>query len=133
MSEEDAFQAALDADPDDHHTRLVFADWLDDRDDPRGPGYRALGMGEHRPSKWAAFRQWFWWKWKDGGYAERHPDMLPADWFNAIPGRKDSGVAWPAGHQQLSRRSAEDAAALAFATLPPARRDELLSGKAVPA
>jgi uncharacterized protein (TIGR02996 family) len=36
MSEEAAFIAALVADPSDRTTALVFADWLDDHDDPRG-------------------------------------------------------------------------------------------------
>ena len=35
MTTEDDFQQALDANPDDHHTRLVFADWLQERGDPR--------------------------------------------------------------------------------------------------
>lgn len=37
MNDEAAFIAALAADPDDRTTALVFADWLDDRGDPRGP------------------------------------------------------------------------------------------------
>ncbi|MBN9120212.1 MAG: TIGR02996 domain-containing protein [Planctomycetes bacterium] len=34
MTSEDDFQAALDPDPDDHNTRLVLADRLQERDDP---------------------------------------------------------------------------------------------------
>ena len=33
MTTEDDFQRALDANPDDWQTRLVFADWLEDRGD----------------------------------------------------------------------------------------------------
>lgn len=36
MSDEVAFLNAIRANPDDDTTRLVYADWLDDRDDPRG-------------------------------------------------------------------------------------------------
>jgi uncharacterized protein (TIGR02996 family) len=36
MSEENAFLAAIKARPDDDLPRLVYADWLDERDDPRG-------------------------------------------------------------------------------------------------
>lgn len=36
MPDEEAFLAAIRAQPDDDTARLVFADWLDDRDDPRG-------------------------------------------------------------------------------------------------
>jgi uncharacterized protein (TIGR02996 family) len=35
MSEEQAFLSAIMANPDDHTTKLVYADWLDERDDPR--------------------------------------------------------------------------------------------------
>ena len=44
MTTEEDFQKALDANPDDWQTRLVFADWLQDRDDPRADGYRALAV-----------------------------------------------------------------------------------------
>ena len=40
MSEEAAFVAALAANPTDKTAALVFADWLDDRGDPRGPMLR---------------------------------------------------------------------------------------------
>ena len=43
VTTEDDFQRALDKNPDDWQTRLVFADWLEERDDPRAEGYRALG------------------------------------------------------------------------------------------
>ena len=48
MTDESAFQAALDADPADFALRLVFAGWLEERGDWRAAGYR--WMGEHR--KW---------------------------------------------------------------------------------
>ncbi len=41
MSEDDAFVARLRAKPDDETARLVYADFLDDRDDPRGAYLRA--------------------------------------------------------------------------------------------
>ncbi|MCI0705423.1 MAG: TIGR02996 domain-containing protein [Planctomycetia bacterium] len=49
MNEEQAFLAAISANPADATTRLVFADWLTDRDDPRGEWLRvrtqlALGI-----------------------------------------------------------------------------------------
>jgi uncharacterized protein (TIGR02996 family) len=40
--EEEAFLAALLKQPADNLTRLVYADWLDERDDPRGPYLRLL-------------------------------------------------------------------------------------------
>jgi uncharacterized protein (TIGR02996 family) len=39
MSDEEAFLAALKANPADDTTRLVFADWLDDRDEPAKAQY----------------------------------------------------------------------------------------------
>ena len=51
---EQGFLQALREDPEDHTTRLVYADWLDDRDDPRGVFLRAeielvaLPAGEER-------------------------------------------------------------------------------------
>src|SRR5262249_13386737 len=49
VTTEDDFQNALDAQPGDWQTRLVFADWLQDRSDPRAEGYRALGMNRIVP------------------------------------------------------------------------------------
>jgi uncharacterized protein (TIGR02996 family) len=41
MSEDDAFVARLRANPDDETARLVYADFLDEREDPRGAYLRA--------------------------------------------------------------------------------------------
>lgn len=40
--EEAAFQAQLDADPYDQNARAAFADWLEDRGDPRAAAVREL-------------------------------------------------------------------------------------------
>jgi uncharacterized protein (TIGR02996 family) len=42
MNDETAFQSAMSARPDDNHLRLVYADWLDERGDPRGELLRLL-------------------------------------------------------------------------------------------
>lgn len=44
MTDEDAFQNALDADPGHWGLRLVFSDFLEERNDPRALGMRALGQ-----------------------------------------------------------------------------------------
>jgi uncharacterized protein (TIGR02996 family) len=53
MSVEDAFLAQLAANPADDLTRLVYADWLDERDDPRGRFLRLeqerAGLDENDP------------------------------------------------------------------------------------
>ena len=120
MTSEDDFQRALDADPDDWQTRLVFADWLQDRDDQRAEGYRALGLNQRVPIRRSA-RRWAW-------YSCRHTTgddvtswirgVLP-DFWATVRGSKIGS--------HRTRRAAEDAAALAFAKLPPERRAELLA------
>jgi uncharacterized protein (TIGR02996 family) len=42
MNEEAGFIAALAAAPDDRTTLLVYADWLEERNDPRAEGLRLL-------------------------------------------------------------------------------------------
>lgn len=41
MSEDEAFIRAIVDNPGDDTARLVYADWLDERNDPRGPYLRA--------------------------------------------------------------------------------------------
>jgi uncharacterized protein (TIGR02996 family) len=42
MNDAAAFLQAMQQQPDDLHLRLVFADWLDERGDPRGELLRLL-------------------------------------------------------------------------------------------
>lgn len=46
--DEFAFLRAVQADPNDVTTKLVYADWLEDRDDPRGPLLRAKAGQQER-------------------------------------------------------------------------------------
>ena len=125
MTTEDDFQAALDADPTDWQTRLVFADWLDDRGDPRGPGYRVLGRLRLRPFSMGK-RNW----WTAVGEGPPTYNHLPPDWFEKVAGYEHpaGGWRWPDHFDESrdNRREIEDASARAFAELPPARRAELL-------
>lgn len=119
--DEIAFQAALDAAPGDHTVRLVFADWLEEHGDPRAEGYRALGRGRrwpcHIPSRGTEG-----WVWGGETSAPRPYAALTYSWFAAL-----MDEVYPGAQIGLpSRRAAEDAAALAFARLPPERRAELL-------
>lgn len=121
--DEAAFHAALDTDPGDHTTRLVFADWLDERDDPRAEGYRALGLrGFVTGLSPAGGRTRGW---ADASYGPPFRSSLPNVWFwevrTSAPYRTSAWVHWP------TRREAEDAAALAFARLPAEVRAELLA------
>jgi uncharacterized protein (TIGR02996 family) len=128
MTTEDDFQRQLDLNPDDWQTRLVFADFLQERGDPRADGYRALAvLGVHPHTD--GNNGWC----HTANYHNRGPRpsyghcALPPCWYDAIspaPSRNDR--SWREGWE--SRRKAEDAAALAFARLPADRRAELLAG-----
>ena len=113
---EDDFQAALDANCDDRHTRLVLADWLQDREDPRADGYRALGRNEMHPMCLSGL-----WGYLRGSLRLPGAQWMPYDWYEFCrrPGQIDEFVK--------TRREAEDAAAIAFFQLPVERRAELLS------
>ena len=52
MNEEAAFIAALVAEPSDRTAALVFADWLDERGDPRGPMLRNDEVRAWMPPKY---------------------------------------------------------------------------------
>src|SRR5438270_10047207 len=56
MSHDDAFLRAIIENPDDDGPRLLYADWLDERGDPRGEFIRVqcalAGMDEYDPRRW---------------------------------------------------------------------------------
>jgi uncharacterized protein (TIGR02996 family) len=129
MTTEDDFQRALDVDTTDWQTRLVFADWLAERGDPRAEGYRALGTLRWTPWRTIGFR----WRWWDLGHflsmrsiaREPYHGDLPGDWFGLVEGELVSH------HKAFDTRAlAEDAAALAFGFLPMRRRRSLLTASA---
>lgn len=148
MTTEDDFQKQLDANPKEWQTRLVFADWLQERGDPRAEGYRALGVLRLLPltsgtavrdatarqarlllpltSKTVPHSAWFASKARWDGSS----NALPEDWFVALAAHleltEDHGSFLPPV-ETCSRREAEDAAALAFTKLPDERRAELLA------
>lgn len=116
--EERSFQEALDRDPDDHVTRLVFSDWLEERGDVRCEGYRCLGVVGKYPE---GRKLWYWythWPSSEPHETPRGTSGLPRDWWESML-TKQTGFP--------TRREAEDAAATAFAKLPPERRRELLN------
>lgn len=133
MTTEDDFQAALDARPNDWQTRLVFADWLDERDDPRAEGYRALGALQKRPHYWCSpsdgFRksEWCWYSWQREGGAPNNRATLSAEW---VHWRVLDGLA-VSDRPYYSRRAAEDAAALAFGRLSKAVQTKALATQTV--
>jgi uncharacterized protein (TIGR02996 family) len=127
VTDEEAFQAALDANPDDHTTRLVFADWLQEQGDPRAEGYRAMGIWRRAP--FYGTEGCWWWR----NTRSINPlltdisNALPQDWFDAI--EANDGAFFPRAGEihKHTNQQVKDAAALAFAKLPPERRAELLA------
>lgn len=135
---EAAFQAALDAEPDNGSLRQVFADYLDDIDDPRGPGYRALGRLGIRPIR-IEMESGGGTMWIYGG-RECNIDykacFLSDDWYHLCQElchyRVSSGHPGPWCFQR-TRQRAEDAAALAWSRLTAEQQDEILPPIEVPA
>jgi uncharacterized protein (TIGR02996 family) len=133
VTTEDDFQRALDADPQDWHTRLVFADWLDDRDDPRAAGYRAIAALQRYPLQGhhsGLQRQGWWWHCSPEGTRTPSHNDIPADWFTLLPTRYGNKSFWPL-HKPRSgvrtRRQCEDALALVFRKLPMERQTAILA------
>lgn len=128
---EDDFHRQLDENPDDHHTRMVFADWLQERNDPRAEGYRAMGQLGFAPSKSVYHNDGKTWIWAHDkntfGIQKGRYDSskLPHSWLKRIKSNHPDyghlgGIINPTPHWRYhtSRRSADDAAALAYDRLP---------------
>lgn len=131
MTTEDDFQKALDADPNDHQTRLVFADWLQERGDERAEGYRMLGyarmvpFGPKRPTQ-IGDTHWGWLETVTGrshgctvkSYWHTHLSTVwvsaPPGWHKSWSGRR---VAYP------TRAEAEDDAARAWLKVDAKKRE----------
>ncbi len=136
---EDDFHRMLDANPEDHHTRLVFADWLQERNDPRAEGYRALGTLQKQPADLRQDGYDDQWSYHNGEgtsrgglVTQRH--ALPQTWISQIVGGEwgKSQPFWAhvgrysGGPDPKTRREAEDHAALAFGQLPPEEKERIL-------
>ncbi len=128
MTSENDFQRMLDRNPQDHFTRLVFADWLEERGDIRAEGYRALGVLRkdctQNNHEFESDECPYWCYGRDGSVYD-----LPEDWFDLLEVR--GKVAWDAPRwserYDATRQELDDAAAIAFAKLPANRRVQLLN------
>jgi uncharacterized protein (TIGR02996 family) len=129
VTTEDDFQKQLDMHPDDFQTKLVFADWLQERGDERAEGYRAMGVRRLYPfTATQAHGSWknqtAWMFGKPRSHKCPRAQKLPLDWFEQVAQTEGSDYWWC---RFLSRRACEDAVARAFAQLPAERRAELLT------
>ena len=121
FSDEEAFQAYLDANPEDYLAREVFADWLQDRDDPRAEGYRALGQSRKKAWYFCGSENWGFFNTLafHDDYLKEHPNLLPSiidnSWESEIEEKGDK-----------TRAKAEDAVALAWGKRTPERQAEIL-------
>jgi uncharacterized protein (TIGR02996 family) len=136
VTTEDDFQAALDARPEDWQTRLVFADWLGERGDPRAEGYRALGTLRFCPF---VDPKLSWWTTYPAACCPRsgvrgNGCSLPVDWFDLVDLSPNSNRFKPLNQKgrTATRREVENAAAVAFGNLPEDRRAGLLAEQLVP-
>jgi uncharacterized protein (TIGR02996 family) len=130
------FQRMLDANPYDHDTRLVFADWLEDHDNEKAEGYRALGRNQIAPSFGPLGR--YWWVGNEStpilanlSYSKtwtHYRSLIPDDWFKLVIGGEPFLCWW----KFRTRSEAENALAQAFVRLPAERRAELLNPKVSP-
>lgn len=113
MTEELDFQITLDANPDDWHTRLLFADWLAERDDIRWHGYRFMAENQLRPELIGPGSGWpeicfGLWVWRHGnGYDPPH--TIPHGWRPEL-----ADVPCGLSGTYTTRADAENAAALYF-------------------
>ena len=154
MTREEDFQQKLTEYIDNHHTRLVLADWLQEHNDPRADGYRALGLLKISPNFSPDERPFSndppfyrvdrpigrWEYWALVATARLYPygprpttsntNYLPDDWLALIKTKYKyyySSILLSCDF--WTRQEAEDAAARAFSLLPPDRKAELLSVK----
>lgn len=135
MVTEADFQRQLDTNPADWRIRLLFAAWLDEDGDPRGPGYRALASLWRHPLKanHNGVEAWAWACSPSDMDAEAFPHFLWGDWFSMLPAGEGNERFWPLWAEDRgakTRVECEDAAALAFAKLPAGRQAALLKSPA---
>ncbi len=129
MTTEEDFQRILDTNIKGHHTRLIFADWLDERNDPRAEGYRALGTICHYPMRthrWITpdksdtgdWKRVNGWGWSSTDTGTPKLAMLRSLWYECIlkVEKPNPFLMWD------TRREAEDVAALAFILIPEKHR-----------
>lgn len=121
MTQRDAFEAALDADPADWGTRLVFSDWLEERgEDALAAAMKYMGTMQRCPLDSSPGAWWGWYTWT----AQSHTDYseLPAALVKRMPGATSHNWRQQEQWQAMldTRRAAEAALARVIHLLEPA-------------
>jgi uncharacterized protein (TIGR02996 family) len=114
--DEEPFHAALDAKPDDSTLRLVFADWLEERGDPRAQGYRALGLLGKWPENYGD--EWDYW-----GLAHDDPAHNLGAWWVRGMAYQEGYYGRPHGGRQRE----DDYAALKWSKLTTDQQAEIFA------
>lgn len=144
MTDEEAMQAAIDANPEEMTLKMVFADFLDEHNDPRAAGYRWMGQNGKRAINWWTAASIVHrdlpigthiWGFHDGTGRLTIDDVAPS--YCALPqelikatielkaeGMLEYSSYWTLG---LTRQNVEDAVALAYATWSPATTEQTSS------
>lgn len=127
MTNEEDFQNELDRVPYSLHLRLVFADWLEEQEDERAAGYRAIAVLPCLPDNLLGEINCPCY----GRGAKSRPTSggwLPPDWFDLVElrGKTTHFAPYYQYVNDVPRRELEDAVARAFSRLPAARQKELL-------
>jgi hypothetical protein len=110
----EALHRHLDEYPDDHGTRRVLADLMEERGDPDGEALRWLAERKKRPVRYLLDRQtadleWNWYRLDDdekwGGHPSWFPCAIPTAVFRTLSGQIRD--AWRTNRVYPTRREAE--------------------------
>jgi hypothetical protein len=105
MSLAEEINRMLDLNAADSGARLLWAEWLEERGDERGVGYRWLAETDKHP--YLAHSTWDWWSEHS---VNSNAIRLPHELWLKLPTAPASG--FPRCKEWPSRRDAEDAVAL---------------------
>jgi uncharacterized protein (TIGR02996 family) len=136
VTSERDFYAAMDAEPDNIDVRGIFADWLEERNDPTAAGWRALWVGGYRAWWFSGSKNWGFWI--SEGKIPRYRNIsaaciIPDDWFRLVVESRHARVNdlsdilhTPEKNPRYGPRVLLKVLAVAFTKLPPERQAELL-------
>lgn len=109
-TDEEFFQAALDAHPDDSAARFLLAEWLTDRADDAAAGYFWMAAETVLPQDYPATRTW---DWNDELQYSEMTGTIPHSLYQQLQGGR---MSMSSGYREYrDRRAAENALCRVFA------------------